>query len=202
MDEQAGLIYYMSDAYVALPNTTQGLRLFRKLSDGLYYVKKHDGTLELFSLGLNMPYSVFQVVVPTNNVGAGEDTLDTNAIKGGTLAIVGSAIQAKYCVRLANTLNAKTLRLYFAGTKIFQSAHDYSGGTLFDLDLNVYIIRKDADSVGCIVSYTTNGITESQKVPVANVDFAVDNDLVLTGEAVADSDIISVFAKGMYLPNT
>lgn len=52
MGEQFGLIYWIDPIYIASPNTTQGLRIYRSTIDNLYYVKKSDGTSELFSAGL------------------------------------------------------------------------------------------------------------------------------------------------------
>lgn len=49
--EQAGLIYEVDSQYIARPNTSEGLRLFRNKLDGKYYVKRKDGTLELFITG-------------------------------------------------------------------------------------------------------------------------------------------------------
>lgn len=202
MDEQAGLIYYIGEAYIAVPNTIQGLRLFRRLSDGLYYIKKSDNTLELFSVGLNMSYAVFQDVVSVNNVGAGEDTLYDNTILANTLAIVGSSIKAHYALKMAAAANAKTIRLYFAGVKIFESAVDFSATGLKYLDLNVEIIRTDVDHARAVVSYTGSGISEANAAIVTPVDYTIDNKITLTAEAVADSDVIALFGKGIYLPNT
>ena len=49
MGEQAGLIYKVLQQFIAKPNTSEGLRLFVNALDNLAYVKKPDGTIELFS---------------------------------------------------------------------------------------------------------------------------------------------------------
>lgn len=52
MNEQAGLIYWINPIYVKTPTTDEGLRIYRSDVDDLYYVKKSDGTSELFTVGL------------------------------------------------------------------------------------------------------------------------------------------------------
>jgi len=47
---QEGLIYYQLPTNIAKPDNNTGLRLFRDLNDGNYYVKYSNGTVELFTV--------------------------------------------------------------------------------------------------------------------------------------------------------
>ncbi len=49
---QEGLLYWQLAANIADPTNSTGLRLYRSLADGNYYVKKSDGTSELFTVGI------------------------------------------------------------------------------------------------------------------------------------------------------
>lgn len=202
MDEQAGLLYYVAEQFVAVPNTIEGLRLFRRLSDGKYYVKHSDDTIELFSSGTGGSTSLFEEINDVGNVGAGEDDLYINQIVAGTLFFNGDAVNAKYAVRLANTLNSKVIRFYLFGAKIFESTIDYSTGQLFDLNFELFIIRTSTSTAKSVVSYYGTGVDESQITDIAGLDFTINNAIRLTGEAVANNDIVAKFNKGIFVPKS
>lgn len=76
MAEQFGLIYWINPTYIATPNTDEGLRIYRSTVDNLYYVKKSDGTSELFSAGLSPANSQFR--------GGWDASLNTFPATGGS----------------------------------------------------------------------------------------------------------------------
>lgn len=49
--DQRGLFYHIPSNLVSIPGVLPGIRLFRNTADDLYYIKKSDGTIELFGNG-------------------------------------------------------------------------------------------------------------------------------------------------------
>lgn len=204
--EQFSPIYHTSPANINTPGQSNLIRLFRSTVDNLYYIKKSDGTFELFSTGIlpvpaiTLVSALFQDLDTVGNIGAGQDTIYSNDIAAGKFAVNGDEVKAQYSINIADTLNAKTIRLSFGGTNIFTSTNDYSTGTAFPLDFNASIIRVNANTIKTIVSYFSNGITETQTNTITPVNFAIANTLLLTGEGVADNDIVGNFVKGIFIP--
>lgn len=201
MFEQYGPLYNQNPSEINNPSNNTYKRLYQSTIDNFFYLRHFDGTDELFSSALvPVPISLFQRLSSVINLGAVESILYSDSIAASVLAINGSNINAKYSIELADTLNSKIVRFYFGGQMIFESVIDYSTGTLFQLDCNVFIIRTGASTARCIVSYLANSRTESQITLLTGLNFAVANDLNLTGEGVVNSDIIALFAKGIYYP--
>lgn len=205
MNEQFGPIYYQLPSDIENPYNATYKRLYESLVDGFFYLRHHDGTDELFATGVSPAFTVhslYQDLNTVGNIGAGEDILYSNVILANKLFANGDEVKAQYSIGITNTLNSKVIRLYFAGVKIFESINDYSTGQQFDLDFNVSIIKVNATDAKTIVSYFANGVTESQISLLTPVNFAVNQNIVLTGEAVADGDILAQFAKGIFIPSS
>ena len=73
----------------------------------------------------------------------------------------------------------KKVKVYFGGTAIFDSG-DMTSVTLYDLDLNVSIIRDGSTSVRCVVSCTPLANTYTTITKVTGLTLSSTNILKVT----------------------
>ena len=159
-----------------------------------------DGSKNLTSTG-TVPYANLPIRTLSSqytsvvNVGAGEDTLQTYTMPGGTLAADGDRLLIRACGYFAATANNKTLKYYFGSNVITLVNAVAVSGEMWWLEVELFR------------STSGNAITHSTKfsrgVNAANVTiYAVRNEngvgvdslasnliIKLTGEATATSDI-------------
>lgn len=143
----------------------------------------------------------------TGNVGAGEDTLQTYSLPGGTLATNGNRIRFRACGSVASTVNAKRIRVKWGTTTIFDTgAAGIPISTAFDWSIEGQIIRKGAASqVANVAMNTANASLASYAdttLPTETLSGALS--ITITGEATANNDIVceslTVDGSGAFTP--
>lgn len=128
---------------------------------------------------------------PIGNVGTGEDTLKTVLLPGGTLDVNGRNIFITSAGTLGNTINNKRIRLKFGATTIFDTGA-LAITVSADWTLTSEIIRTGAATQKCITKLTTNSsvLTSTCKYSTAAETLSGDVNIVLTGEATANNDVV------------
>ena len=99
MGEQLGLVYNEAPNNIATPNNNRGLRLFKNLNDGNWYVKKSDGTIELFVAGLS------SVLYFQGMWDASGGTFPVNGSGGAGIVIKGDM----WIISVGGTLDGRTV---------------------------------------------------------------------------------------------
>lgn len=121
--------------------------------------------------------------VDANNGTTVETDLYSDSLAGGTLGVNGDKILAQYGgVFAGSATSTQTLRVYFGGTKIFDSGALAIGAVTDSFDLYISVIRVSATVVRCTVSVTTNFATLNASATYTEV----------TGLTLANSQILKI----------
>lgn len=154
--------------------------------------------------------TLFQELADSGNSLAGESELYANDIPAGKLAADGDSIKVQYALKMPNNLNGKTIRVYFAGQLIYESINTFGDGGLlafFYANINLTLMRTGPTTARAIVTLDTNDQVTPPSYPgwtteidLTVLDFTALNQMVLTGQGVADDDVIAKFAKGIFEP--
>ena len=129
----------------------------------------------------------------TGNVGVGEDDLITYSVAGNTLAANGDAIRFRASGTIANSINAKRLRVKFGGTTILDTgAAGFPISAAIQWVLEGEIIRTGAATQKCSANLSTNNASLASYVGYSTAAETLSGavTLKLTGEAVSDNDIV------------
>jgi hypothetical protein len=128
----------------------------------------------------------------TGNVGTGEDTLTTVTIPAMTLSPTNKIMRIRITGRTAANADNKTVKLKFAGTTILSSGALALNGKEWFIDAT--LTRYGSAITKAVVLFQTNDTsipTIYDFTKVTGLDFdANDYDVVVTGEATSDDDII------------
>lgn len=141
--------------------------------------------------------SLFQHFADVGSVSTTETDLYSDSIAGGTLSGNGNTIFARYAGTFANTTSAKRIRVYLAGTAIFDSgALTISAAS--DWDVAVTLVRESATVVRCSVAANLTGASTGEFANYARLTgltLSSANILKITGTAsgtgVANNDIVA-----------
>ena len=129
--------------------------------------------------------------VAVGNVGSGEDDLMSYTLPANALDEAGNSFSVSAWGTSANNANAKTIRLYFAGTLIATLSLTTSQSNSWRF--NAEAIWRSGGLLTVSVDVLQGGtVTQSTTIhtTLTGVNGAVGNILKVTGEGVADNDIL------------
>lgn len=131
--------------------------------------------------------TLFDHFSDAGNVGTGEDDLYSDTLAVNTLASDGDKIIAHYGgVFNGAALSTQELRVYFGGTKIYDSGALAIGAATNAWTVNVVVIRESATVVRCNVSVSTDFATlfpYSTYTRITGLTLSNTQILKITGEA-------------------
>jgi len=138
-------------------------------------------------------------ITRVGNVGAGEQTLLSIMLPPGIMKNDGDVLRVTAAVQYAANVNNKTTKLYIgANTVAGRGAAPDNGASLFIQGVGVRTNAVEAQLTGLLTT-TLGNLNTTHRDSVA----ALWNDPVeirLTGEGVANNDIVSRLLKVEYLP--
>lgn len=148
--------------------------------------------------------TVFDHFVDAGNTGTGEDDLYTDTLAASILATNGDKITATYGGIFAGAaLSTQDLRVYFGGTKIYDSGALSIGAATDSWTLYVTCIRVSSSIVRCTVSVSTDFATlfpYSVYTEVTSLTLTNTQVLKITGEAAGagavDNQIVAKLGYG------
>lgn len=144
--------------------------------------------------------TLFNYFADVQSVSTTETDLYTNAVAANTLATNGDKIKAEYTATLIMTGGAtKDVRIYFGGTKIFDTGLLTIGVSSVVYQFHVSIIRDGSSSVRCTVESTTPGNPDIQYTNVTGLTFSSTNILKITGQSGAGAATGDVTANMGYV---
>jgi hypothetical protein len=132
------------------------------------------------------------------NTGTSETDLLTTSILANRLNLDGEKILASYGGTILGSTSTKQLKVYFAGTEIFNStALAVPADVPFQIE--VWVMRISSSSVKCVVKTFIDGnIGIVKYATVGSINFATSNILKITGTAAstgaATNDIVNRMA--------
>lgn len=127
------------------------------------------------------------------NVGVGEDDLMTYSVPASTLSVNQQKIHFRASGTIANSINAKRLRVKFGGTTVLDTgAAGIPISAAIQWVLEGEVIRTGAATQKCNANLSTNNATLASYVGYSTAAETLSGavTLKLTGEAVADNDIV------------
>lgn len=151
--------------------------------------------------------TIFDHFVDAGNVTTGETDLYSDTIPAGMLAVNGDKFHAIYSgVTVSSATATRRLRVYFAGTAIFDTAALVTA-SISDFVITVDIIRVSATVVRYSISIVDPGLA-TQPLPsigeLTGLTLSNTNILKLTGQAgstgAATNDIVAKMGYVQYLP--
>lgn len=128
----------------------------------------------------------------TGNVGAGEDTLASCTVPAGQLAANGDTLWFEAFGSMAANANSKTVRARFgsSGTNLLYEQTSTSWGTHWSVRGRIYRTGAATQKSSVhLISDNDDNVT-TQTVTGLNQDLTATVALSVTGEAVADNDIV------------
>lgn len=147
---------------------------------------------------------VFDNYADAGNTGTGEDDLHTNTLAASILGTNGDKVVARYG-GVFNGAAAATqeLRMYFGGTKIYDSGALAIGVATNSWTMDVTVIRESSTVVRCAVSVSTDFGTlfpYSSYTRITGLTLTNTQILKITGEAAgvgaADNQIVAKLSTG------
>lgn len=138
--------------------------------------------------------SIVQNALQVGNVGTGEDTLSQLTMKGALLNVNLDSFVFEYGGTFAANANAKRLRLKFGATMILDTGALALNGGAFRIRGRV--MRTGAATQKAIAEIVTSAalLPSSASFTLPTEVLSGDVDFILTGEAVADNDIVKEMA--------
>lgn len=180
-------------------------------------IKIYNGILYVYDFINNVwrPYSstglfaLFDHYADANNITTGETDLYTDTIAAGKLATNGDKIVAKYQGIFTGAAAAsQDLRVYFGGTKIYDSGALSIGVATDNWTLEVLVIRESSTVVRCSVSVNSDFATlfpYSAYTRVTGLTLTGTEILKITGQAAgagaASNQITATLGTVSYQPS-
>ena len=142
----------------------------------------------------------------TGNVGSGEDDLHSYTLPASALNNDGDFLEIELSFTIASNANAKTIKIYFGGTVIFNSNTDF-GDSLSYNDSNAqelfvsFKVHKTGSSAQRIAGLATtidtqntySGLSDACAAPIVTALTKTDTSTIVikaTGEGVSNDDVI------------
>lgn len=125
------------------------------------------------------------------NVGAGEDNLIVYTVPANTLLTNADFLDFEFFGTFAANANSKRIKAYFGATVIFDSgAQNQNGGSW---KITGKIIRTGGSTQKVLVEFSSssNLFVNTTTYTATALTLSGTNDLKVTGEAVADNDIVN-----------
>lgn len=139
------------------------------------------------------------ITTSVGNVGTGEDDLMTYTVPAATCTQAGDSIYFEQTFATGNSANTKQIRVYFAGTKIYESsATDLD---LYHVQIQGRIVRMTSTTARAFVWVTQYSNSGTMYTPSSlfNDTFAVTwantNILKATGQGTSNDDIVQYYQQ-------
>lgn len=171
-----------------------------------------------FAQTVGVPATLFSSVTTTQSSGTAETNMFSQTIPANSLGTTGDALSADYGLILAVGVSTRRIRLYYAGTLVFDSGI-FSINAAGSAALHVRIIRDSSSSVRVVTSCAIGGLLQtgatglmvtttptpvvSQVAVVTGMDHTVGNLLTLTGTCgagAATGDVTASLAHVSLIP--
>lgn len=150
--------------------------------------------------------TLFVSTTSTGNVGAGEDNLISYNVPASTLGLNNERLVFKAAGTIANNANQKRIKVFFGSDTLFDTgATGLPTSAAIDWEITGEIFRTGAATQKAIVKIVTDNSTFGSSVNYATATRTLSsaNTLKLTGEGVADNDIVQeVFTVAWEPANT
>ncbi len=135
-----------------------------------------------------------------------ETDLYSNTIAANTLATNGDKLEADYGLVIVNSSSSKQIKVYFAGTAIFDSGALTTSSTA-SMAVRVLIIRDSSTTIRYLVGGTAVGISTTSFAKVGKLTgltLSNTNILKITGQAIdpgaATNDIVAYLGNVNFIP--
>lgn len=125
------------------------------------------------------------------NVGAGEDNLIVYTVPANTLLTNSDFLDFEFFGTFAANANSKRIKAYFGATVIFDSGAQLQNGGSWKITGK--IIRTGGTTQKVLVEFTSSStlFVNTTTYTATALTLSSTNDLKVTGEAVADNDIVN-----------
>lgn len=178
---------FQSGGFFNLPNVTVKRAVVTDASSNLIAAAATSTEVDFLSGLSGLPKSLFDHVADANNGTTVETDLYSDAIAAGQLATDGDKLIAQYQVVCTGAaLASQDMRIYFAGTKIYDSGALSIGAVTDNFTFNVMIIRESSSVVRCNVFVSTDFATlfpYSAYTRITGLTLSGTNVLKITGQA-------------------
>lgn len=137
------------------------------------------------------PGSVSKQSTAVGNVGAGQDNLMSYSLPANGFSSVGQSLRVTAWGTTANNANAKTVKLFFAGTEIATLSLTVSQANAWRLDGD--IMWRSGGLATCNITVSQGGVATQFTViatTVTAIDATIANAVQVTGEGVANDDVL------------
>lgn len=137
------------------------------------------------------PGSVSKQSTAVGNVGAGQDNLMSYSLPANGFSSVGQSLRVTAWGTTANNANAKTVKLFFAGTEIATLSLTVSQANAWRLDGD--IMWRAGGLATCNITVSQGGVATQFTViatTVTAIDATIANAVQVTGEGVANDDVL------------
>jgi hypothetical protein len=145
-----------------------------------------------------IPFTFIDHYASVGSSGTSETTLYTDTLPAGILSVIGEKLVASYGCTLVNSSSTKEIKLYFAGSVIFDTGA-LSVSAAGDVVVNATIICDTSTSVRYMVGATATGVSVGGYASVgtlAGLTLTGTNVLKLTGTAAgllaANGDVTAI----------
>lgn len=171
---------------------------------------EYNGNHYLTNSAIRFPVggTLFDHFASVGNVGTGEDDLYSDTLAVSTLAVNGDKVDAWYQGTFTGAAaSTQELRIYFGGTKIYDSGALSIGVATDNWTAHVLVIRESSSVVRCSVSISTDFATlfpYSTYTRITGLTLSNTQVLKLTGEAAgvgaADNQVVSTLGSEKFEP--
>jgi hypothetical protein len=168
--------------------------------NNLFYITKNSG------LRVGIGGSLFENYTDAGSVGTGETDLYSYTTPANSLEANGGRFKATYGFNLVNSASTKQVKIYFAGTAIFDSGA-LTVTAAANLTIDITIIRVSSTVVRYIINGSgknTSTSSFSETGELTGLTLSNTNILKATGTAAggaaANNDIVAKAADGYWLP--
>lgn len=145
--------------------------------------------------------SLAEQIASVGNVGGGEDDLFTNTLVVNQFAANGDKIRYTAGLTLANNVNAKVIKGYFAGTAVIDSTGLDLASIAGQVSVEFTVIRTGVATARVIAKLLVSPtLSVIKQTDIAGLDWAAVKIAKLTGTGVADNDIVAKVGDIMFIP--
>jgi len=137
------------------------------------------------------PGVVSKQAVAIGNVDTGQDNLMSYSLPANAFSSVGQALRVTAWGTTANNANAKTIKLFFAGTEIATLSLTTSQANAWRIDGE--IMWRASGLATCAITLVQGGVVMQSTIiatTVASINAAIANPVQITGQGTASSDVL------------
>lgn len=189
-------------AYQPLDTDLTAIAALTTTAYGRAFLTEVDDASVLTNLGIAAPTTTYRnSSSQTGNVGTGDDTLRTHTIAAGKLATDLDTIEFYAAGTFATSINNKRIRVKFGATTIFDTgALAITASSSWELE--GHIMRTGAATQKCAVKLNTSSAALAAYAQYATAAETLSGavDLLITGEATDNNDVVCEMSKVFYAP--